>query len=161
MAIDLSDLVDNLKRETNPPGQVIFPDAGDADYEGYLSDSFWEMTLRGYITGYTAVDTVVSPDSGTTELTRSLQQLIIINAAMSILRIQLVNIETGFRTVAGPVEFETQRSAQAIRGVLDALNNRFDSIIDGLPSVNEGHPTYYGDVSYLRSAYGDPYFTGY
>jgi len=161
MSIDLADLVDNLKREVNPPGVVVFADATDADYEGYVTDSFWEMTLRGYISGYTAVDTVVSPDSGTTDLSRSMQQLIVINAAMVILRIHLVNIDTSFRAVAGSVEYETQKSANSIRSALTSLETRYNSIIDGLPSDNEGHPTYYSDAFYLRDYYGDPYFAGY
>ena len=79
---------------------------------------------------------------------------------MKILRIQLVNIETQFRTKAGSVEFETQRSANAIKAVLEALERTWSQILGGLPSDNEGHPTYYSDVIGLRNIYGDS-FTGY
>lgn len=165
MAVDLSDLVDNLKREVNPPGVVIFGEATDADYEGYMTDSFWEMVLRGYITGFTADDTVVTPTSGSDDLTRELQQLVIINAAMNIMRIHLANIDTGFRAVAGPTEFETRKSAQSIQAALEALENRFKVVIDALPSTNEGRPVYYGDVMYLRGlaggVYDNPHFSGY
>lgn len=165
MAIDLSDLVDNLKREVNPPGQTIFADATDADYEGYMTDSFWELVLRGYITGFTAVDTVVSPESGNDDLERAFQQLIIINAAMNIMRVHLANIDTGFRAVAGAAEFETRKSAQAIDAALEALENRFQNILNGLPSDNEGNPIYYSDVTHLRGWWGgyedSPHFVGY
>lgn len=165
MAIDLADLVDNLKREVNPPGQSIFADATDADYEGYMTDSFWEMVLRGYITGYTATDTSVSPESGTEELSRELQQLVVINAAMIIMRVHLANIDTGFRAHAGAAEFETRKSAQAIQAVLENLQDRYQTILDNLPSENEGNPVYYGDVMNLRGHWGgvydDPHFSGY
>lgn len=161
MAVDLGDLLETLQRAVNPPGQTIFADATTGDYEGYLSDSFWELTLRGYISGYTAVDTIVTPNSGSDELSRELQQLIVTNAAMNILRIQLLNIETTFRAKAGSVEYETGRSANAISAVLDSLQKTYDDILDGLPSDNEGHPIYYGDVGLLRGGYGDFSFKGY
>jgi len=165
MAIDLADLVDNLKIEVNPPGQTVFAEATDADYELYLSNSFWELTLRGYITGYTANETVVSPESGTDELSRELQQLVVINGAMAIMRVHLANIDTGFRAHAGAAEFETRKSAQAIQAVLENLQDRYQTILDHLPSENEGHPTFYNDIMNLRGFYGgvfdDPYFSGY
>jgi hypothetical protein len=166
MAVDLADLVDNIKREVNPPGQVIFADATDADYEGYLTDSFWEMILRGYVVGFTATETVVTPESGSDDISRHAQQLIIINAAMNIMRIHLANIDTGFRAHAGAVEFETRKSAQAIEASLKALENRFQNILDGLPSENEGNPIFYSDVMYTRGWLGgsggdSPYFSGY
>lgn len=165
MAVDLSDLVDNLKREVNPPGQTIFSDATDADYEGYMSDSFWELTLRGYIDGFTAVDTVVTNDAGGDDLSRELQQLVVINAAMNIMRVHLANIDTAFRAVAGPVEFETRKSAQSINAVLDSLQARFNEILDVLPSDAEGHPVYYADVNNLRGFWGgrtdNPHWVGY
>lgn len=161
MAVDLGDLLETLQRAVNPPGQNVFAEATDEDYEGYLSDSFWEMVLRGYISGYEAVDTVVTPTSGSTDLSRSLQQLIVTNAAMNILRIQLLNIETGFRTKAGSVEYETSRSATAIRAVLESLQKTYDEILGNLPSTNEGHPTFYYDINYVRTGMGDPSYTGY
>jgi hypothetical protein len=166
MAVDLADLVENLQREVNPPGQVIFADATDADYEGYLTDSFWEMVLRGYINGFTATDTIVTPESGTDDIERSSQQLIIINAAMNINRIHLANIDTGFRAHAGSAEFETRKSAQAIEASLAALEHRFNAILAGLPSDNEGNPIFYTDVMYSRGLLGgsggdSPYFSGY
>jgi len=161
MSIDLADLVDNLKREVNPPGQTIFTDATDSDYEGYLEDSFWELSLRGYITGFDAVETVVSPEDGSTDaddqLSRGYQQLVIINAAMAIVRVQMINIDTTFRAHAGPVEFETGKSASALRAALDAFQNRFDEILEYLPSENESSPTFYNDVLTLRNAH---YFNG-
>ena len=171
MSIDLADLVENLKREVNPPGTDLFPDASDGDFEGYLSDAFWEMSLRGYISGFTADDTEVSPDDGSTDaddqLSRELQQLVVIQAAMTVLRMYMLNLDTGFRAHAGAAEFETKKSAQAIQGVLTALEGRFEDILKYLPTETEANPIFYTDAIYQRSVlggayrYDDPYFTGY
>lgn len=171
MSIDLADLVDNLKREVNPPGSDLFPSANDADFEGYLTDSFWEMMLRGYIASdeFTADDTVVTPVDGSTDaddqLGREYQQLIIINAAMVILRNHALNLDTGFRAHAGAAEFETRKSAQAIQAVLTDLRERFENILTYLPTDVETNPVYYTDANYARGyiagSYDDPWFLGY
>lgn len=164
MAVDLSELVDNLKREVSPPGTDLFPDAADADYEGYLADSFWELTLKGYITGYTENDLIVTEDAATpvNDISRALQQLIIIGAGLNIVRIEFRNMDTLFRAKAGPAEFETRKSASALVELLQQLKERFDEIVALLPNTNLPGSVFYADVVSERSGEtGQATFVGY
>jgi hypothetical protein len=121
MAVDLSDLVENLKREVNAPGLDQFPDATDAQYLGNLQDGFWEAYLDGAITGYTESDGIVTMTSATEDFPRDLQQLVIFYAGARILRNQLRDIKTMFKAVAGPVSFENQQSASLLVAILKDL----------------------------------------
>ncbi len=162
MAVDLADLVDSLKREVNPPGESIFPNAVDSEYEGHLADGFWELVVAGYISGFVEADLIVTEDTATptTDLTRQLQQLIIIAAGMRIIRMKFLQQDTLFRAVAGSVEFETRKSAQALDSLLKNLQTRFDDIVSTLPNSNVPGSVFYSDIITLRSA-GRSTFAGY
>jgi len=131
MAVDLFDLVDSLKREVNPPGasNVAFPDATDDEYAGYLSDAFWEARLDGILGGYTEANNTVTPTSGTDDLPREFQQLIVIYAGFRILKNALRQLKTQFRAQAGPVVFETQQSATTLKAIMDDLRARRDWLL--------------------------------
>lgn len=124
MAVDLSDLVPSLEREIQPPGTDLYPNVADAVWVGHLSDAFWEGRLHGLFAGYAESDGLVSPTSGTTDMSRDLQQLVVLYAGYRITLASYVNLNSSFRAVAGPVEYETQKSAQVLRAVLDALKER-------------------------------------
>ncbi len=153
MAVDLSDLVGSLKREVSPPGTDLFPDALDADYEGYLADSFWELILTGFISGFTEDDLVVTEDTATPvdDISRGLQQLIVIGAGLTIVRAEYRNIDVLFRAQAGPAEFETRKSSQALSNLLDHLKERFDDIVKLLPNTNIPGSVFYADIVSERS----------
>lgn len=121
MAVDLSELVESLQREVNAPGFDQLPNATTADYVGNLEDGFWEAVLDGVITGYTSSDGIVTPTSGDTELSRELQQLVVFYAGYRIVRNQLRDLKTVFRTKAGPVEYETQQAASVLKAILDEM----------------------------------------
>ena len=137
MAIDLGDLVESLQREVSPPGTNLFPDAVDDEYFGHLQDSFWEVKLDGIepFANYTESDGLVSPISGTEELSRDLQQLIVLYGGIRIVRNAMRNINTLFRTKAGPVEYETQQSAQVLKSILDDLAARRNFILNRLSDI--------------------------
>jgi hypothetical protein len=139
MAVDLGDLVESLQREVNPPGTNFFPNASDDDWLGHLRDAFWEARLHGLLTGYTEDEGEVTPISGDTDLSRDLQQLIVLYAGFRITLTQFQNINSGFRAKAGPVEFEQNKSAQTLKGVLDAIKARISLVLDNLSEYGGAH----------------------
>lgn len=144
MAIDLGDLIESLEREVSPPGTDLFPDAVEDEYFGHLQDSFWEVKLDGIeaFENYTESEGLVTPVTGTTELTRDLQQLIVLYAGIRIVRNTLRNINTLFRSVAGPVEFETQTSASVLTAILNELQMRRNFILNRLSDIGAVDTTY-------------------
>lgn len=133
--VDLGDLVESLKREVSPPGTDLYPDATDDRWLGDLSDAFWEAVLQGAITGYTVDDNgIVTQISGTTDLPREVQQLLVLYAGYRVLLTSLQNTNTVFRATAGPVSFEQQKSAQALQAVLKSLTDRLKISVAGLRS---------------------------
>lgn len=155
MAVDLGDLVDSLKREVSPPGVEMFPDASEDDFLGNLQDAFWEARLDGMLAGYEERDAVVSsgfvlvgdayePLDENADLGRDLQQLIVLYAGIRIIRNDLRNLNTTFRSKAGPVEFETQKSAQVLKGILDELRTRRNIVLERLSDLGSV-PSYYID----------------
>jgi hypothetical protein len=153
MSVDVGDLVDSLKREVNPPGISLLPDAVDAEYEGHLSDAFWELVQFGYISGFTEADGIITEDIATPvdDLTKEYQQLIVISAGLRIMRLLILNLDTLFRSKAGPVEFEVQKSANALNNVLDHLQSRFNSIVARLPNSKDVSTLYYSDTYTLMT----------
>ncbi len=84
MAADITQLIPSLRRELSPPGTNLYPNANSGEYLGYLQDAFWEARLRGLLSGYTLDDdddTLIVPQSGTTDLGRELQQLLVVFAS--------------------------------------------------------------------------------
>lgn len=164
MAVDLNDLILPLTREVNPPGSNLYPDAVDDDWLGQLQDSFWEAKLYGFFGNFTEADGLVSPITGTTDLERTLQQLIVLFAGIRSIRMKMVNLNTLFRAKAGPVEFETQNSANLLNTIMKQLQDKIDTLLKSLAdSILGGTQTYYinsligRDYSYL---YGYEEWTG-
>lgn len=157
MAVNLFDLVDPLKREVSPPGTDLFPDATEDTFLGSLSDAFWEVRLFGFLNGFeenaaarggpaafgegivtptgVADETYDDPTgfSPTQDLSRPLQQLVVLWAAWKIVLNRMGSLNTTFRAKAGPVEYETQNAATVLKAVIDALKGRIDVILDTLP----------------------------
>lgn len=149
MAIDIADLTDALKREVNPPGTDLFPDATDDDWLGQLLDSFWEAKLFGFFAGFTAdEDGLISPLTGTTQVTRDEQALIILFAGARVIRNELKNTNTLFRAQAGPVEFEVQNSAQLLRDILKDIRSKVDLALAAIGAINST------TVAYIDSLVG-------
>lgn len=161
MAVDLSDqLIDSLKREVNPPGTDGFVDAGDADWLGHLLDSFWEAKLYGFFTNYTAdEDGFVAPISGTDELGRDSQELIVLFAGARIIRNELKNKNTLFRAKAGPVEFETQNSANLLIAILKDIRSKVDLALAAIGTINSTTVAYVDSLLGREESiyYGDTY----
>lgn len=136
MAVDLGDLVESLRREVSQPGAefTTYPGASNTSFTGHLRDSFWELWIEsGLLAGYTEAEGLVTPTTeGGEDLDRGLQQLIVIYAGIRILRNQIMATNTVFRAKAGPVEYETQKSASAAKAILDSLIERRNYILTTL-----------------------------
>lgn len=144
MAVALSTLVPVLRLEVNEPGEegIVISDSEGVDR---LSSAFWEIRFLGMMEEFTEADGSISPQTGTTDITRDLQQIIVLVAGIKIVEMKLLNILTTFRAEAGPAQFETQRSAQVLRAVLDNLNNKLGVAINRLSDVGGATASYYID----------------
>lgn len=156
MSVDLGDLIPSLQREVSPPGGNLYPNATDDDWLGYLQDAFWEARLQGLLSGFTLDtddDSLIVPQHGTTDLERDFQQLIVLFAGFRITLTQFQNINSGFSAKAGPVQFEQQKSAQTLRGVLDSIKERLKAILLTLPVESRAVPQVYAFEGYLERTY--------
>lgn len=143
MAVDLADLVPALRRAINTPaeevdralGTVLFTTQTDSVLEGYLADAFWEGKLQGFYAGYDEDSNIITPESGSTDLSRDWQQLIVIYAALNIIEVEFMNLQTLFRASAGPVEYEVQYSAQLLREILQRQQRRLGNLIHTLENA--------------------------
>lgn len=166
MAVDITELIPVLQRELNPPGVNLYPNATGGTYLGYLQDAFWEARLQGLLSGFTLDpddDTSIIPMSGTADLERPLQQLIVLFAGYRVTLTQFQNVNSGFRAKAGPVEFEQQKSATTLKALLDAYRERMRAILAVLPTGPEYGSSYaYAFEGYLERTYqiatGDAWF---
>lgn len=132
MAVDLSDYVDSLRREVTPLGSTMFDSITDNQLTPYLTDAFWEARLDGFLTGYTADDDgLVEPTAtGGDDLSLAGVALVVLYAGIRILRNRILNMNTGFRAKAGPVEFEQQNSATMLAEMLKQLRDRKNQLLD-------------------------------
>lgn len=164
MAVDLGDLIETLKREVAAPGaeETTFPDATEDIWLGNLQDAFWDARLDGMLKDFTESDGLVTPITGTTDITRDLQQLVVLYAGIRIVRNSLRALNTVFRAKAGPVEFETQNSASVLKSLLDMLMERRHGVLLRLSDLGQV-PSYYIDAVYGRElaiSYGDTHWVG-
>lgn len=160
--VDLGDLVESLKREIAAPGDfaTTFPNSTDDTLVGSLADAFWEARLDGLLVGYAESGGIVSPTTAATDLSRELQQLVVFYAGYKILFNALRNIRTSFRAKAGPVEYETQQSANALTEIVKELKHRRDLLLVRLTEIG-AIPSYYVDAYLARDQsmrYGDVSF---
>lgn len=123
MSVDLNTLIPTLQREVNAPGQDLLEELTPAQIVGYLSDSFWEARLDGFLKSWecSPVGVVTPLEPGGDDLGRADQALIVIYAGVKILSRQILNTNTAYRAKAGNVEFETQSSATMLAEMLKQL----------------------------------------
>lgn len=137
MAVDLSEdqYIDSLKREVIPLGSTLFAAVEPAQWLGYLTDAFWEAKLEGFMPGFVAdEDGVITNESEPSgpDLDRRFVALVVLYAGIRILRNRILNMNTGFRAKAGPVEFEQQNSATMLAEMLKQLRATKERIIEEL-----------------------------
>lgn len=164
MAVDLSEeLIDSLKREVNPPGTDGFVSATEDEWLGNLLDSFWEAKLYGFFTNYSAdVDGNVSPITGTDEIPREQQELIVLFAGARVIRNELKNKNTHFRAQAGPVEFEVDNSATLLVQILKDIRSKVDLALAVVGTISATSITYVDSLLGREESigYGETYVPG-
>jgi hypothetical protein len=150
MAVDLGELIETLEREVTPLGTAF---AGTEDEAlGHLQDAFWAARMRGAFEGYTEADGEVTPINSTDpDLPREQQQLIVLAAGIRIVRSALRNANTVFRAQAGPVQFETQQSAQTLRELLVQLDREFRQVLDYVVHWTDSGTVAYFDALIQRT----------
>ena len=163
MTVDLSDYIDNLKSEVNPPGSNFYPDAVDDDWMQQLQNGFWEARLDGFISSWNCDSDglVTNVTSNGADIPRDLIQLIIFYAGFRILRATLRNLQTLSRSKAGPVEFEVQHSSNVIRDLLSEMQDKRSILLRRLSDLGV-IPTAYIDAVTQRGdniQNGDIYWT--
>lgn len=132
MAVPLANLVPYLKAEINPPGVELYPNTTDAAFIQMLANGFWEARLNGLMAGYEESAGSIVPISGTVDLGREMQQLVVLYTAYRIVLTNFQNMSSIFRAQAGPVSFETQKHATVLKTVLDALRLRMSGLLDSV-----------------------------
>lgn len=130
MAVDLNDLLPSLRREITPLGSADpYANVTDDTLLGYLTDAFWEGRLYGMFGGFTVdEDGILTPLSGVDDMTRDEQQAIVLWAGYRTVLSDLRQVQSVFRAKAGPVEYETQHSAQLLQAILKAIKDKIDYI---------------------------------
>lgn len=162
VTVDLEDLVDDVKAELNVPGTDGYTAATTTEWVNQLRNAFWEANLDGIIIGYTESDGIVSPLSGTTGLSRELQQVIIYYVGVRVVKNTLLGLKTKFAAQAGPVKYETQQSASVLKGLLDEWVHRRAVWLTRLSDIGTV-PGYYVDSVIARDnsiGWGDSWWVG-
>lgn len=142
MSVDLGDRIPDLVAEINPPGVDLYTAAGDADWIDRLKNGFWSAVLEGVIKGYAVDDDgLVTPTTGTTDMPRDLQQIVVLYTAYKVVLYKLLEAKTRFKAVAGPVSYETEQSAGVLREVLQNIRNSLNLVINRLGDMNAVNTT--------------------
>lgn len=138
MALDLSDLIETLKREVNPPGQSVLT-AGDDEWLGRLMDAFWDGRIDGLFAGYVVDDDglVQTVPPGGDDMPRETGQAIVFLAAYNALYQQFMQLRTQFRAQSGDNVFEYQLSAQVLKELAASLKERRNILLYRLSDIGQ------------------------
>jgi hypothetical protein len=141
----LADLIPSFTASVNPPGRTVIDLLTDEAAQR-LANAFWSTWLGGFhqdfhlvvpddaqIGDYTGA-TIEPNEAGGDELSRSLQQVIVIAAAVDSIELYLGFTAHNRRDKAGPVESETQRHATVLLAVLKARRGELADLRDTLGS---------------------------
>lgn len=128
---DLYDMIPALKAEINVPGADLLTDAANGDYVQILKNAYWEIVLDRVITS-SEYELDENTDTIDPSLPGNLKQLMVIYASFKIVLNQLLNVNTRFRSHAGPVEYEVERSASLLNTILKNIADRKKAILEDL-----------------------------
>lgn len=158
--LDLNDLIVPLKAAIDIPGEDNFDTVTTAGWKTYLANGFWQAYLDGFLEGFSEEDGEISQASGV-EMPKDQQQLIIMYAAIAIIRLKMLNLQTVFRAKAGPVEYEVQQSAQVNKALLDEFTARRLYLIQRLADSGIFRGTFYIDSFESRQRAINDGYTGW
>jgi len=125
---NLSELVEQLKREVAVPGQfaTTFPNTNDADLAGSLADGLGQAQLVGFLTK-SVLD--LSANTVTPALSPAAKALIVLYAADRILTMRLLDMNARVSYASGPAKYEVQKSSQMLTEALKAIQERRTEIL--------------------------------
>lgn len=157
---NLADLVEAFKREVAVPGAFAdaFPSTSDDDLEEALKDAFSQARLDGF---FATMDLNVDTGEVTPDLSLAGGALVVIYAGMRMVRNQLRAANTVSRYKAGPVEYETQVSAQALTEELKQLERRRNELIQNAQRAGRGAGTTFMLDAYLVRAGSWTFYGGF
>lgn len=135
MAVDLGDLVPYLQAAVSPPGNDLFADTVEDEWITRLANGFWNARLDGLLAGYVESDGSITPTSGTDDMSREMQQVIVFFSAYDTILLALRALNTQFKAVAGPVSFETQQSANLLKDIAEDLRERRNILLRRLSDM--------------------------
>lgn len=161
MATLVSDLRTQLQREINVPGFEQLPDIGNTELDGYIMDGFWEARLLGLLESYTQTDgtefatppgAVIKKISDDGDLEMQYQMMVVIIAALKMIRLKILNLAINFSAKAGPVEYEQQASATTLRAILKSLEVRVAELKRAYSDLVGGSAFFYFDSELQRDS---------
>lgn len=137
-AVDLSDLIPDLKVALTAPGQTaLYDNVSDDEWVSRMKTAFWSAYNDGLIVGFSCdTDGIVTPVSGNETFGMDLQQIVIFYCGLNKVQNELMQIKTRFKAKAGPVEYETEQSANVLKAIIDSLLKQRDDIMRRLASMN-------------------------
>ena len=153
--VDLTDLIPDLEGYVSVPGSVSrYSTASETEWLTKLRNAFWTAYNDGLIIGFSCNEEgVISSVRGDLAMGRDLQQIVILYSAISIVQNELLQIKTAFRAKAGPVEYETQQSAQVLKGLLDSLFQQKNVLLKRLSDIGEVQSHYFDAVITRDASY--------
>lgn len=139
----LSSLIGALKRDVAVPGTfaTVFPSTQDSDLTALVADAFGEAQLMGFLSTYSLQASggdfsTLGPDPAggqtpvPTDLSVPAQAVIVMFAAIRLVRAQLRSLPLQEKYKAGSVEYEVGRSATVLRDTLKEMSDQLNKLID-------------------------------
>lgn len=150
--IDLSELVPSLEAALTVPGaEAEFATVPEDQWVIRLVNAFWNAFNAGLFTGYSVdEDGAVTPTEGTEDMGRDMQQVLVLYAAMDVVRNQMRQLNTVFRAKAGPVEYETQQSATLLKALLDGYMGQIADLVERMGDTGGTTASFYLDGVFGR-----------
>jgi hypothetical protein len=131
MTTNLADMAETFRREVAIPGTFAsaYPTIDQTQVVGALADALAEVKLDGFLS-----DQVLDLTTGDIEpgLDVAAQALVVLYAGMRLIRAELRAANTSVRYKAGPVEYETGKSAGGLVQTLRDLAERKSAILAAL-----------------------------
>lgn len=123
---DLATLTDSVRNVVARPGTFtdLFPETTDDHIIAVLADALAEAHLMGVLLDNTADDNYLVREP----LTSAQQALVVLYAALRLIRAELFNRATTTKYVAGPVSAETTYATNILRDIMQALQAQKDAV---------------------------------
>lgn len=156
---DLSESLDSLRYLVAVPGAFAasYPDTTDEMLTTLMADGFAEAQLFGLFATYEVdEDGVVTPG-----LTRAEIALVALLAAIRLMSVTMMGINTSVTYRAGSAEYSTQQSANVLRDILGGLIAQRKAIIDALLAGAGAKSAFYMADQYLVRQFDDAALSGW